>query len=82
MDLASRMQRFKVEDVLVYTFLMKEWKPHLIREYLAQFTEKNYFVTLQSNEDSNYAQTLEELQIKYNITDLQKLKPLSFLYEF
>lgn len=37
--LAKQMQNKNVEEVLVYPYYMKQWKPELIKEYLSEMVK-------------------------------------------
>lgn len=37
--LAKKMQNKKVEEVLVYPYYMKEWRPDLIKDYLKEMVK-------------------------------------------
>lgn len=44
--LAKRLQNKKIEEVLAYPYFMKEWRPDLIKEYLAEMNKDNLMIFL------------------------------------
>ena len=44
--LAKRLKNKKIEEVLAYPYFMKEWRPDLIKEYLAEMNKDNLMIFL------------------------------------
>lgn len=45
-NIAKNLHRRKLEEVLVYPFFMEEFKPELIRDYIAQIGTDNLSISV------------------------------------
>ncbi|KAL5238798.1 hypothetical protein ACI65C_006208 [Semiaphis heraclei] len=59
-QLSSQMITYKLEDVLTFGYLIREWKPDLIQELLSYFRPDNMRVTVVSKVFQNQTDTVDK----------------------
>lgn len=45
-DLASKMHSTKINEIMIKNYLMEEWKPELITNYLQELREDNLRINI------------------------------------
>lgn len=69
--IAKNLQERKIAEVIVYPYLMEEWKPELINEYLSELKLDNLIVFCQAKQFEAECTLTEPIyKTKYVLEDL------------